>query len=232
MCRIYSAATACVQQSRGLIAIKTTAFACAACISDAITRVKAVDDPSPFSLHYSGNCEGPTEPFGIEAGSFETLAANMPIFDAHYTSLRFLCLDYLRGVSVKMDGSKRPTIFNFDRQMTPLKGDIELIDQLSIELALPRPYPPTQKASISNASALLSGKNGLLMEVLPEMEYFRDIVFHFKHSVSGKAATPSDIAQDFTWLPHHATLKWTTRPLSTEDNTPVYNVTAFRNTVQ
>ena len=232
MCRIYSAATACVQQSRGLIAIKTTAFACAACISDAITRVKAVDDPSPFSLHYSGNCEGPTEPFGIEAGSFETLAANMPIFDAHYTSLRFLCLDYLRGVSVKMDGSKRPTIFNFDRQMTPLKGDIELIDQLSIELALPRPYPPTLKASISNASALLSGKNGLLMEVLPEMEYFRDIVFHFKHSVSGKAATPSDIAQDFTWLPHHATLKWTTRPLSTEDNTPVYNVTAFRNTVQ
>jgi hypothetical protein len=232
MCRIYSAATACVQQSRGLIAIKTTAFACAACISDAITRVKAVDDPSPFSLHYSGNCEGPTEPFGIQAGSFETLAANMPIFDAHYTSLRFLCLDYLRGVSVKMDGSERPTIFNFDRQMTPLKGDIELIDQLSIELALPRPYPPTQKASISNAAALLSGRNGLLMEILPEMEYFRDIVFHFKHSISGKAAIPTDVAQDFTWLPHHATLKWTTRPLSSEDNTPVYNVTAFRNTVQ
>lgn len=232
MCRIYSAATTCVQQSRGLIAIRTTAFACAACIADAITRVKAVDDPSPFSLHYSGNCEGPTDPFGIEAGSFETLAANMPIFDAHYTSLRFLCLDYLRGVSVKMDGSKRPTIFNFDRRMTPLKGDIELIDQLSIELALPRPYPRQPKALISNASALLSGKNGLLLEILPEMEYFRDIVFHFKHSVSGKAAAPTDVAEDFTWLSHHATLKWSTRPLSSEDNTPIYNVTAFRATLQ
>ena len=81
MSRIYSAATACVQQSRGLIAIRTTAFACAACIADAICRVEAVDDPSPFSLHYSGKSEGPTQPFGIQAGSFETLAANMPIFD-------------------------------------------------------------------------------------------------------------------------------------------------------
>jgi hypothetical protein len=136
MCRIYSAATTCVQQSRGLVAIRTTAFACAACIADAILRVKAVDDPSVFGLHYSGLCEGPTEPFGIEAGSFETLAANMPIFDPHYTSLRFQCLDYLRGTSVKIDSSLRPTIFNFDQSMVPTSGDIKLIDQLSIELAM------------------------------------------------------------------------------------------------
>ena len=70
------------------------------------------------------------------------------------------------------------------------------------------------------------------MELLPEIEYFRDIVFHSKHSVSRKADIPSDVAQDFTWLPHHATLTWTTRPLSIEDNTPVYNMTAFRKTVQ
>lgn len=232
MCRIYSAATACVQQSRGLIAIKTTAFACAACIADAISRIAAVDDPSPFALHFSGECEGPTEPFSIEAGSFETLAANMPIFDAHFTSLRCLCLDYLRGNSMKMDGSKRPTIFNFDKSMKPLKGDLILVDQLSIQLALPRPYPQTEKSLTSNASSLLSGKNGLLLEVLPEMEYFRDIIFHFKHSVSGKAAVPTDTAENFTWLPHHATLKWTTAPLSSEDNTPIYNVTAFRGTLQ
>jgi hypothetical protein len=131
-----------------------------------------------------------------------------------------------------MDGSKRPTILNYDCKMTPMKGDVALIDQLSIELALPRPYPPTPKASGSNAAALISGRNGLLLEVLPEMEYFRDIVFHFKHSVSGKAAAPTDVGDDFTWLPHHATLKWTTRPLSSEDNTSVYSVTAFRGTSQ
>ncbi len=232
MCRIYSAATTCVQQSRGLIAIRTTAFACAACIADSISRVTAVDDPSPFALHFSGECEGPTEPFSIEAGSFETLAANMPIFDAHFTSLRCLCLDYLRGNSMKMDGTKRPTIFNFDKSMKPLKGDLILIDQLSIQLALPRPYPPTEKSLVSNASSLISGKNGLLLEVLPEMEYFRDIIFHFKHSVSGKAAAPTDVSENFTWLPHHASLKWTTAPLSSEDKTPIYSVTAFRSTPQ
>ena len=232
MCRIYSAATTCVQQSRGLVAIRTTAFACAACIADAISRVKCVDDPSLFALHYSGLCEGPTEPFGIEAGAFETLGANLPIFDAHYTSLRFLCLDYLRGISVKEDGSKRPTIFNFDQKMLPMEGDTLLIDQLSIELALPRPHPRTEKALISNACSLISGRNGCLLEVLPEMEYFRDIIFHFKHSVSGKAAAPSDVAEDYTWLPHHATLKWNTKPISSEDNTQMYKVHAFRGTEQ
>jgi|AntRauTorckE5430_2_1112549.scaffolds.fasta_scaffold00623_6 hypothetical protein len=45
------------------------------------------------------------------------------------------------------------------------------------------------------------------MEILTEMEYFHDIVFRFKHSVSGKAAIPTDVPQDFTSLPHHATLK-------------------------
>ena len=58
MCRIYSAATSCVQQSRGHVAIRPITFACAACIVDAICRVKASEDPSVFALHYSGLCEG------------------------------------------------------------------------------------------------------------------------------------------------------------------------------
>ena len=228
MCTIYSAATACVQQSRGLVAIRTTAFGCAACIADAISRVKAVDDPSPFSLHYSGECEGPTQAFGIEAGSFESLAANLPIYDPHYTSLRFQCLDYMRGISVHKDGSDRPTIFNFDLDLKPMKGDIELMNHLSIQLALVRPYPPTEKAMLSHASALISGVNGAVIEVLPEFEYFRDIIFHFKHSVSGKSATPPNTPENYTWKPSEATLHWTTKPTSNEDTTPVYHVTAFR----
>ena len=55
ICCIYVAATACVQQSRGLVAIWSTAFACAACVADTICRVK---DPSQFILQYSGLSEG------------------------------------------------------------------------------------------------------------------------------------------------------------------------------
>ena len=175
MCRIYSAATSSVQQSRGLVGIRTTAFACGACVADAIVRVKCTDDPSPFSLHYSGMNEGPTRPFGFESGSFESLAANLPIYDPQLTALRFQCLDYMRGMTIKDDGTWNPTIFNFDVSLTPHGGDLELMNHLSVELALPRPYPCTETAMITHAARLISGQNGVMMEILPEFEYFRDI---------------------------------------------------------
>ena len=228
LCRIYSAATACVQQSRGLIAIRSTAFACAACVSDAICRVVAVDDPSAFALHYSGLCEGPTEPFAIEAGAFDTLGSNLPIYDPNMCSLRFQCLDYLRSLTMKMDGSRRNTIFNFDKSLSPMKGDTVLIDQLSIQLALQRPYPKTEQSMMNHSAMLIGGRNGSLIEVLPEFGYFRDIVFHFKHAVSGKAATP-EVADTHTWLPSDATLHWTVKRNEKDKEDPrlLYYVSAF-----
>jgi hypothetical protein len=227
ICRIYSAATACVQQSRGLIAIRCTAFACGACVSDAICRAVAVDDPSTFALHYSGLCEGPTEPFGIEAGAFDTLGANLPIYDPNICSLRFQCLDYLRGVSTNMDGTKKNTIFNFDKSLSPMKGDNILITQLSIQLALQRPFPATDQALASNSANLIAARNGSVIEVLPEFEYFRDIIFHFKSAVSGKAQT-AEVPDSHTWLPSDATLHWELRRKDKEDPTLLYYVTAFQ----
>jgi hypothetical protein len=228
MCRIYSASTACVQQSRGLVAIRSIAFACGACIADAICRVKAVDDPSAFALHYSGLNEGPTDPFGIEAGSFESLGSNMPIYDPNICSLRFQCLDYLRGLSLNMDGTKKDTIFNFDKSLAPMKADMVLINNLSIQLALQRPYPATDEAMANYTAQLISGQNGSIIEVLPEFEYFRDIIFHFKHSVSGKTPTP-EVADSHTWLPSDATLHWHVKRKDKENPALIYHVHAFEN---
>lgn len=227
LCRIYSAATACVQESRGLIAIRSTAFACAACVADGICRAVAVDDPSTFALHYSGLCEGPTEPFGIEAGAYDTLGSNLPIYDPTICSLRFQCLEYLRGLTLHRDGTKKQTIFNFDKSLSPMSSDLVLIDQLSIQLALQRPFPKTEQAMMNRSATLLSGKNGSIIEVLPEFEYFRDIVFHFKHAVSGKAATP-EVPDTHTWLPSNATLHWDLERPDKESPILVYKVTAFR----
>jgi hypothetical protein len=231
MCRIYSAATSSVQQSRGLVGIRTTAFACGACVADAIARVRCVDDPSPFSLHYSGLNEGPTRPFGFESGSFESLASNLPIYDPQLTALRFLCLDYMRGMTIKDDGTWNPTIFNFDVSLTPHGGDLELMNHLSIELALPRPYPCTETAMVTHAARLISGQNGAILEILPEFEYFRDIVFHFKHAVSGATSTP-EMEEGYIWLPPDATLKWAVKPISEENKSLQYHVTAFRGHLQ
>ena len=229
ICRIYSAATACVQQSRGLVAIRSITFACAGCIADAICRVKAVDDPSAFALHYSGMCEGPTHAFAIEAGSFDTLGSNLPIYDPNLCSLRFRCLDYLREMTFNEHGVKRNTIFNFDNSMAPTQGDVVLATQLSIQLALARPYPATDEALMNHTANLISGKNGSILEVLPEFGYFRDIVFHFKHAVSGKAQTAEDIPKNKTWLPSDATLHWAVKrnEKDKEDLRRYYQVEAF-----
>lgn len=228
ICRIYAAATACVQQSRGLVAIRSISFACAACVADAISRVVACDDPSTFALHYSGLCEGPTEPFGIEAGSFDTLGSNLPIYDPNLCSLRFRCLDYLRESTMNERGFKRKTIFNFDNIMTPMDGDTELINQLAINLALARPFPPTDEEMINYSARLISGANGAIIEVLPEFEYFRDIVFHFKFAVSGQSQTNPDAADNKAWMPADATLHWQVKKINKDDPRLFYTVTAFQ----
>ena len=225
--RIYTAATACVQQSRGLVAIRSTALAAGACVADAICRVKAIDDPSSFCLHYSGLCEGPTEPFGIEAGSYDSLGSNLPIYDPVLCALRFRCLDYMRGLTLKDDGSKRNTIFNFDKSLTAMDGDLVLINQLSIQLAFQRPHPPTEEAMANHATMLISGKNGSMLEVLPDFEYFRDIVFHFRHAVSGKAQTAPDVPDTHTWLPSDATLHWEVKRTAKDNPVLEYAVKAF-----
>jgi hypothetical protein len=235
ICRIYSAATVCVQQSRGLVAIRSITFACGACIADAICRVKAVDDPSVFALHYSGLCEGPTQAFAIEAGSFDTLGSNLPIYDPNLCSLRFRCLDYLREMTFNEHGVKRNTILNFDNSMTPTEGDVVLATQLSIQLALVRPFPATDEALANHTANLISGKNGSILEVLPEFEYFRDIVFHFKHAVSGKSPTAEDVPKNKTWLPSDATLHWTVNRLAKQDKDDprrYYQVGAFEDHAQ
>jgi hypothetical protein len=228
ICRIYQAATTCIQQSRGLITVRSIAFAKAACVADAICRVKAVDDPSAFALHYSGLCEGPTEPFAIEAGSFDTLGSNLPIYDPNLCSLRFRCLDYLRDMTLKMNGTKRNTIFNFDTHLLPTEGDVVITNQLSIQLALVRPYPATDEAMMNHAANLISGRNGSIIEVLPEFEYFRDIVFHFKHAVSGKSAVPESATENKAWLPSDSTLHWKVKKRDKEDPRLYYHVTAFQ----
>jgi hypothetical protein len=229
ICRIYSAATACVQQSRGLVAIRSITFGCAACVADAICRIKACDDPSAFAMHYSGQSEGPTQPFAIEAGSFDTLGSNLPIYDPNLCSLRFRCLDYLRGTTYSKSGMKRDTIFNFDATLVPMGGDLTLMNQLSIQLALVRPYPPTDEAMINHSAKLISGRNGSIIEVLPEFEYFRDIVFHFKHAVSGKTPTADvkDSKKTRAWVPADATLHWNVQKGEKDDPRLYLHVAAF-----
>jgi len=124
------------------------------------------------------------------------------------------------------NGGSRPTIFNFDRSMLPLIGDIVFIEQLSIQMAVPRVDKSARLDRINNTSALISGRNGSLLEVLPEMGYFRDIVFYFKHAVSGKGPHDPSVSSA-KWIPSDATLHWTSSAYSKDDPRQIYRVHAF-----
>ena len=141
---------------------------------------------------------GPTFAFGVSAGTFETLGSQLPTYDPRFAALRSQCLDYFHSITHKVGGSKR-CIFNFDEGLTPSVGDIAFTSQMCIKLALSIP-------DSDQTALLLSGQDGSLLELLPELGCFRDIMFYFKHSVSG--TSPCKEAKP--WLPAHATLHWGT----------------------
>jgi hypothetical protein len=171
--RIYVCSTEQMEPSRNLNSTRSTTLATVTCITDKITRILASDDPSIFSLHYSGKEEGPVDSFGITSGSFESLGSSLPTFSPILALLRSQCLEYFYNLS-----EHTISIFNFDDSPSPTENDLKFIKQLSTRLALVRP-------DFQSAANLISGKDGSITEILPEFAYMRDIVFYFKHSVSG-----------------------------------------------
>ena len=197
VCKTYQSATAVVQGSRGLLGSRSVTFACAVCVADAVARVKCEDDPSEFSLHYAGEAEGPTRPFCVSKGSFETMGSMLPVYDPNFASLRSRCLDYLEEARRGAGGG---AIFDFDEFPSAGAGDVAFVEQIACRLALPADGP-------DQVTQLISGTDGSLIEILPEFAAFRDVVFYFKHSVSGK----NPCGEERSWLPAHATLHWSVK---------------------
>jgi hypothetical protein len=112
-----------------------------------------------------------------------------------------------------------------------MEGDLVLTTQLSIQLALVLPHPRTDEAMINHTANLISGRNGSIIEVLPEFEYFRDIIFHFKHAVSGQALT-AEVPGNKTWIPSDATLNWKLKRKLKDDPRLFFEVTAFEGHAQ
>lgn len=72
-----------------------------------------------------------------------------------------------------------------------------------------------------------------MIKVLPEFEYSCDVVFYFKHAVSGKSQTP-EFPDGHTWLPSDATLHWDVRRNEKDKDDPIlfYHVAAFQGHLQ
>jgi len=81
---------------------------------------------------------------------------------------------------------------------------------MSIRLALS--FPQSALNQTIATAQILSGADGSLLELVPELASFRDIVFYFKHSVSGTSPCNLDpktaTLHTTNFLPAHATLHW------------------------
>lgn len=49
----------------------------------------------------------------------------------------------------------------------------------TIQLALPRPHPKARELKSNYAASVVTGGNEAIIEALPELEYFRDIIKNF-----------------------------------------------------
>lgn len=68
----FSCAALSLHVSRSFDAARILTMACVATVADAVMRKTACDIPSQLSLHYSGDVDGPTYPFGVEMRQFAT----------------------------------------------------------------------------------------------------------------------------------------------------------------
>ena len=60
-----------------------------AAIMDAALRIKACDEPSRLSMHYSGKAGGPSQPFGFElSGDFAVQSEDMKFVDPGHAATR------------------------------------------------------------------------------------------------------------------------------------------------
>ncbi len=60
-----------------------------AAIMDAVLRIKASDEPSRLSLHYSGQAGGPSQPFGFNlSGDFAVQSEEMKFIDPGHATTR------------------------------------------------------------------------------------------------------------------------------------------------
>jgi len=194
-CRHYAAVALSMRNSRSFDAVRILVMSAIVCVTDRVLRESAQDIQSEFSLHYSGNAEGPCLPFGIRLGGFTIETDMMKFNDPDLAVCRSMVLDYFAAQEKFVQDDH--VIFSWENAMT-VTAEKLLLEQVSLELGF-----PTADAKL--AGEYTSGDRLEILDTFPEYGFFRDVVFVFKFMM-----TPSiDNLPEFRdWMPIEATLSW------------------------
>jgi hypothetical protein len=195
--RHYAAAALSLNVTRSFDACRILTMACMSAVADSVMRKSATDSPSVFSLHYSGSAEGPSEAYGFDMSHFAVEADLLRFHDPHYAARLCQVLDYF--TQQRKDLNDDHIIFGFERTMVAGEGETALIDQICLQSGYPR------EADGHPLLKYLTGEDPQLLDFIPEMGYFRDLVFMFKLLLAPTSQTLPEIR---AWKPNEARLAW------------------------
>eukprot|EP00919_Chromeraceae_sp_WS-2016_P010528 GHVR01024575.1.p1 GENE.GHVR01024575.1~~GHVR01024575.1.p1 ORF type:complete len:1627 (+),score=452.86 GHVR01024575.1:727-4881(+) len=193
--RHFLVASFSLRMTRALDAMRVTTMACLCCLADAIVRRVACDCPSTLSLHYSGEAEGPVQPFGFDILYFADECEFMLCPDPHLHTARVQVLDYFSDIRDSM--SSDHLIFEWESSMELSVGDSALLSQIV-----------TQWGFNPNPALLpyyMTGEKSDIGELTPELFWFRDLVFAFKALMNPKADNIPELRR---WEVHESRLVW------------------------
>ena len=193
LCRHFATASLSVKPTRSGDAVRMLVFACMATICDATFRKVACDIPSQASLHYSGHAKGPVQPFGFELGNFAEESEYLKFSTPETAAARSLVLDYFYSIKRRIDPPHMMFTFYKGNELSP--ADKLFIDQICLQMGFPR----------GCEAALMSGVNRSLLDIYPEIGYFRDLVFMFNLVMVPSSEKLPEIRP---WDPHEAELNW------------------------
>ena len=137
LARHFTSSVFSLRVTRSFDAARIVTMACIATLSDCILRKVASDVPSQFSLHFSGEAEGPVSAYGFEMGYFLEESGFLSVPDAFICTARTQILDYFTQQK-KLIVDDDHIIFRFERDMSFGQGEKNLMDQLCVQMGFVR----------------------------------------------------------------------------------------------
>uniref|UniRef100_A0A0G4IG68 ubiquitinyl hydrolase 1 n=1 Tax=Chromera velia CCMP2878 TaxID=1169474 RepID=A0A0G4IG68_9ALVE len=212
--RHFLASAFSLKTTRSLDAVRVTTMAAICCIADAVVRRPASDCPSALSLHYAGLAAGPVKPFVFDITYFADESEFLFCPEPHLHSARVQILDYFSALRDIV--SEDHLVFGFERKMELGEGDAALLDQMCLQWGFPR-HP-------SVLPLYLTGERSELGEIVPELWWFRDLVFAFKALMNPQAESLPEAKR---WAMPDAKFLWQWHPKK-----GAFEVTGFKRTLE
>ncbi|CAM9179352.1 unnamed protein product, partial [Ectocarpus fasciculatus] len=196
LCRHFTTATLSMKLTRAGDAVRILVLACMAAICDACLRKIACDIPSQSSLHYSGEAQGPVHPFGFEMGQFAFESEYLQFNTPEMSSARTQVLDYFSQLKlIVMDDH---VMFKFEKGLVCGQAETAFIRQICIQMGW----------QYGREEAYITGEIPDILELYPEIGFFRDLLFMFKLTM---VPTSDALPELKAWTPADARLHWSSK---------------------